>query len=304
MSGIITQSSFAKALWPGVNAWYGKAYNEYPVEWDKLFSKDSTNRAYVEDVGMTGLGLAAIKAEGAPIQYDSERQGFITRYTMITYALGFIVTREAFDDDQYDVVAPRRAQGLAFSMRQTKELVGANVYNRAVTGGFVGGDGVTLFNRNHPAINGPAQSNMPAVDVDLSEAVLEQAFIDISLLKNDRGLQISLIPESIHIHPTYEFELARIMKSVGRVGTANNDINALKELNKFPKGMHINHYFTDLDAWYIRTNAPHGMKYFERRADSFDMDNDFDTENAKFKATGRYAFGWTDWRGIYGCMGA
>ncbi|MCA2570696.1 hypothetical protein [Microcystis sp. M42BS1] len=304
MSGIITQSSFAKALWPGVNAWYGKAYNEYPVEWDKLFEKDTTNRAYVEDVGMTGLGLAAIKAEGAPIQYDSERQGFITRYTMVTYALGFIVTREAFDDDQYDVVAPRRAQGLAFSMRQTKELIGANVYNRAVTAGFVGGDGVTMFNRNHPAINGPVQSNMPAVDVDLSEAALEQAYIDISLLKNDRGLQISLVPQSIHIHPTYEFELARIMKSVGRVGTANNDINALKELNKFPKGMHINHYFTDLDAWYIRTNAPHGLKYFERRADSFDMDNDFDTENAKFKAAARYAFGWTDWRGIYGCMGA
>lgn len=304
MSGIITQSSFAKALWPGVNAWYGKAYNEYPIEWDKLFDKDTTNRAYVEDVGMTGLGLAAIKAEGAPIQYDSERQGFITRYTMVTYALGFIVTREAFDDDQYDVVAPRRAQGLAFSMRQTKELIGANVYNRAVTAGFVGGDGVTMFNRNHPAINGPAQSNMPAVDVDLSEAALEQAYIDISLLKNDRGLQISLVPQSIHIHPTYEFELARIMKSVGRVGTSNNDINALKELNKFPKGMHINHYFTDLDAWFIRTNAPHGLKYFERRADSFDMDNDFDTENAKFKATGRYAFGWTDWRGIYGCMGA
>ena len=301
---VINTSSFAKALWPGVNAWYGKAYNEYPVEWTDLFEQHKTDRAFVEDVGISGFGLASIKTEGAPITYDSERQGFTTRYTMVTYALGFIVTREAFDDDLYGVVGERRAQGLAFSMRQTKEIVAANVYNRAFTSGYVGGDGVTLIHASHPNVAGGTQSNKPSVDADLSEAVLEQAFIDIAALKNDRGLQISLIPQSIHIHPSNEFELARILKSVGRVGTDNNDINALNTLGKFPKGMKINHYFTDSDAWFIRTNAPHGMKYFERRGDAFDMDNDFDTENAKFKATARYSFGWTDWRGIYGCQGA
>lgn len=208
------------------------------------------------------------------------------------------------DDDQYDIIAPRRAQGLAFSMRQTKELIGAAVYNRAFNGSYVGGDGVSLLNSAHPNLAGGTWSNVLSTASDLSEASLEQAFIDISLLKNDRGLQISLIPKQLILPPQLEFEATRILKTSLRVGTDLNDINALKETGKFSNGFKLNHYLTDADAWFIRTNAPHGMKYFERRADDFGMDNDFDTENAKYKATARYSFGWTDPRGLFGSAGA
>lgn len=304
MSTPINSSSFAKALWPGVNAWYGKAYAEYPVEWDALFDKHTSRRAWEEDVGVTSFGLAVEKNEGAPISYDTEKQGFTTRYRHIVYALGFIITREIMEDDLYDVVGQRRAQGLAFSMRQTKEIVGANVYNRAFNSSYTGGDGKELLATDHPNVAGGTWSNELATASDISEAALEQASIDISLLKNDRGLQIALRPVKIIIPPQLEFETARILKTVGRVGTDLNDVNALKELGKFSGGMIVNHYLTDSDAWFIRTNAPHGMKYFERRADEFTTDDDFDTENAKFKATARYSFGWTDPRGLFGSPGA
>lgn len=301
---VINSSSFAKALWPGVNAWYGKAYEEYPVEYTALFDKFTSRKAYEEDVGISSFGLFSIKPEGSPIMYDSERQAFVTRYTHVVYALGFIITKEIFDDDQYDVVAPRRAQELAFSARQTKEIVGANVYNRAATAGYVGGDGVTLLNTAHPNLSGGTWSNTLATAADLSEAALEQAYIDISLFTNDRGLRIAVRPDKLILPPTLEFEAERILASNGRVATDNNDTNALKSLGKFRAGVAVNHYLTDPDAWFIRTTVKNGMKYFERQADSFDMDNDFDTSNAKFKAMGRYSFGWTDPRGLYGSMGA
>ena len=301
---IISSNTFAKALWPGVNAWYGKAYNEYPVEWSKIFQTYKSSRQYEEDVGVASFGLAAVKSEGQPISYDTEKQGFTTRYTHVTYALGFIVTREAFDDDQYDVVASRKAKGLAFSMRQTKEIVAANVLNRAFTNTYTGGDGKELCATDHPSISGgAAQSNELATAADLSEAALEQAAIDIANFKNDRGLRIAVLPKRLIIPVDLQFEAARILKSDGRVGTDLNDMNVLKNMGIIPETA-VNHYLTDSDAWFILTNAPEGMKHFERRGDSFDMDNDFDTENAKFKATARYSFGWTDWRGIYGTPGA
>lgn len=303
MSGVMTTSSFAKALWPGVNSWYGKAYNEYSTEWDKLFEKRTTRRAFEEIVGTSGMGLAPVKGEGAPVTYDSSRQGFTTRFTPVTYALGFIVTKEAFDDDLYDVVAPKKAQELAFSMRQTKEIVGANVYNRAFTAGYTGGDGVILCSASHVNVAGGTWSNVPTTAVDLSEAALEQASIDIQSFTNDRGLKIQVLPKSLIIPPTLEFEAMRILKSDGRVGTSNNDMNVIKTLGTIPEVIK-NHYLTDTDAWFIRTSAPNGMIYFERRADDFSMDNDWDTENAKFKAIGRYAFGWADPRQIYGSQGA
>lgn len=304
MATPITTGSFAKTLLPGVNAWYGKAYSEFATEYDKLFEKHSSRRAFEEDVGVTGFGLAVVKPEGAPITYDTERQGFTTRYAHVVYALGFIVTREAMEDDLYDIVGERKAQGLAFSMRQTKEVIGANVYNLAFTGGPTYGDGVSLLNASHPNVTGGTWSNILATPSDLSEASLEQAFIDIQAWTNDRGLKVSILPNQIIIPPTQEFELARIMKTVGRVGTDLNDINALKELGKFKGGMTINHYLTDVDAWFIRTNVPHGMKYFERRAMEFGTDDDFETENAKFKASERYSFGATDGKGLYGSPGA
>lgn len=300
---VITQSSFAKALWPGVNAWYGKAYAEYPVEHTELFDKSTSKRAYEEDVGLSSFGLAPVKPEGAPVTFDTERQGFTTRFTHIVYALGFVVTREAMDDDQYDVVAQRRAQGLAFSMRQTKEIIAANVYNRAFNTSYTGGDGKALLVHDHPNIAGGTWSNVLSTASDLSEAALEQAAIDISLLRNDRGLQIALLPKKLIIPPQLTFEANRILKTVGRPGTELNDINAIKEAGLFSQVV-VNHYLTDTDAWFIRTSAPHGMKYFERDGDAFGMDNDWDTENAKFKARARYSFGWTDARGLYGSPGA
>lgn len=300
---VINTGSFAKALWPGVNAWYGKAYDEYPVEYTSLFEKNSSTRAWEEDVGTSGFGLAVQKGEGAPISYDSERQGFITRYQHAVFALGFVITREMMEDDQYDIVGKRKAEGLAFSMRQTKEIIGANVYNRAFSGSFLGGDGVAMVANNHPNIKGGTWSNILGTASDLSEAALEQACIDIAGFTNDAGLLIAVRPETLIIPRQLMFEAKRILQTEGRVGTDLNDLNALKTLGVIPKVV-TNHYLTDTDAWFIRTNVKHGMKYFERRADSFDMDNDFDTENAKFKATARYSFGWTDPRGIYASAGA
>lgn len=300
---VITSSSFAKALWPGVNAWYGKEYNEFETEYTKLFEKNTSTRAFEEDVGVASFGLAVQKAEGAPISYDTERQGFITRYNHVVYALGFIITREIMEDDQYDVVGQKKAQGLAFSMRQTKEVIGANVYNRAFSSTYTGGDGVALISNAHPNVSGGTWSNQIATASDLSEASLEQAVIDIASFTNDRGLKIAVKPQSLILPWTLAFEATRILKSSGRVGGDNNDINALNSMGLF-KDIVINHYLTDLDAWFIRTNVKNGMKYFERRADEFGMDNDFDTENAKFKATARYSFGWTDPRALYGSAGA
>lgn len=303
MSGVITSSSFAKALWPGVNAWYGKSYKDYPEEWSQLFEKNTSRKAYEEDVGISSFGLANAKSEGAPIQYDSDRQGFTSRYNHVVYALGFIITREIYEDDQYDVVGKRKANALARSMRQTKEIIGANVFNRAATSGYTGGDGVTLLSAAHPNVAGGTFSNKPSTDADLSEAALEQANIDIADLRDDRGLLIAAKPKKLVIAPSNMFEAKRILGSDGRVATTNNDLNALKTMGIIPEVV-VNHYLTDSDAWFVLTDVNDGLKYFERRGDAFEMDNDFDTENAKFKATARYSFGWTDPRGVYGSMGA
>ena len=304
MSGVITSSSFAKLLWPGVNAFYGRAYKDYPEEWSKLgFEQKKSTKAYEEDVGLTSFGLATVKTEGGPISYDTERQGFTTRYNHVVYALGFQITREAYEDDQYSIVGERKAKALARSMRYTKELVAANIYNRANTSGYTGGDGKTLLASDHPNITGGTWSNMPSAAADLSEAALEQAAIDIAAFKDDRGLLIAVRPTKLIIRPDQMFEAKRILGSDGRPGTDLNDPNVLKTEGIIPEVV-INHYLTDTDAWYIVTDIPDGLKYFERRADAFEMDNDFDTENAKYKATARYSFGWTDPRCMYGSIGA
>jgi len=304
MSGVITTSHFGKALWPGINAWYGKAYEDYPVEYTDLFDTFQSSKAFEEDVMVSSFGLAPVKEEGAAIQYDSEQQGFISRYSHVTYALGFVITREMFDDDQYDIVGQRRAQALARSMRQTKETVAANVYNRAFNSSYTGGDGKELCATDHPNVAGGTWANELTTAADLSEASLEQAIIDMMEWTDDRGLLIAAMPEKLIIPPELVFEAERILESPLRVGTADNDANALKNLGKFRGGVTINHYLTDADAWFIRTNVSNGMKHFERKADSFAEDNDFDTDNAKFKASARYSFGWSDPRGIFGSPGA
>ena len=300
---VINSGSFAKALWPGVNAWYGKEYAEYPVEHDKLFDNFKSTRAFEEDVGVSSFGLAVVKPEGSPITYDSERQGFITRYTHAVYGLGFVITREMMEDDQYHVVGERKAQGLAFSIRQTKEILAANVYNRAFNSSYTGGDGKEMIATDHPNVSGGTWSNELSTAADLSEAALEQACKDIAAFTNDRGLLIGVRPKSLIISRDMPFEAKRILFSDGRPATANNDLNALKVMGMIPEIV-VNHYLTDLDAWFIRTNVKNGLKHFERRADSFDMDNDWDTENAKFKASFRSSWGWTDPRAIYGSAGA
>lgn len=303
MSGVITSSSFAKLLWPGLNSIWGKEYNDYPVEWDKLFEKNTSDRAYEEDLGLSSFGLANVKAEGAPITYDTERQGFTSRYNHVVYALGFIITREIYEDDQYGKVGAQKAKALARSMRQTKETNGANIYNRAFNPNYVGGDGVSMINAAHPNVAGGTFSNQIAVASDLSEAALEQAVIDIAGFRDDRGLLIAAKPEKLVIPYQQQFEAKRILGADGRVGTDLNDPNVLKDLGIFSNVV-INHYLTDPDAWFILTSVKDGVKYFERRGDQFEMDNDFDTENAKFKATARYSFGWSDPRAVYGSQGA
>lgn len=304
MSGVITTSNFAKLLWPGINAIYGNAYKDYPEEWSKLgFEKNKSTRAYEEDVGVSSFGLASVKNEGGPITYDTERQAFTTRYNHVVYALGFIITREMYEDDQYSYVSKRKATALARSMRQTKEIIAANVFNRATTAGYTGGDGATLLSASHATVAGSNWSNMPTVAADISEAALEQASIDIAAFRDDRGLLIAAKPKKLLIHPSNQFEAKRILGSDGRVGTDLNDPNVLKTMGVIPEVV-VNHYFTDSDAWFIVNDVPDGLKYFERRGDQFEMDNDFDTENAKYKATARYSFGWTDPRAVYGSMGA
>jgi hypothetical protein len=306
----ITSTSFSKALWPGVNKWYGDTYKEFPVEWTHLFDKYTSKRSFEEDVGVSGLGLLSMKSEGAGITYDSSRQGFTTRFQHVEYASGFVVTRIAFEDDLYDVVGKQKAQSLAFSVRQTKEILAANVYNRAFNTSYVGGDSATLVasaggggSTSHANVAGGTWTNGPTIAVDLSEAALEQAHIDIAQFTNDRGLKIAVRPTKLIIPVQLQFEAARILKGDWQVNSAERNINAMKTMGMVPEIV-MNHYLTDADAWFLRTDTQDGMKYFERRADEFGTDDDFDTENAKYKASFRCSFGWTDPRGIYGSPGA
>jgi len=300
---IMTTASFAKALWPGVRKWYGMAYNEYKPQWPAIFKKYNSTKAFEEEVGVTGFGLAQVKTEGGSITYDDMEQGFTTRYTHVTYGIGFIVTREMFDDNQYAEIGLRRATALAYSMRQTKEIVCANVLNRAFSNSYTGTGSKELCATDHPYKSGGTWANEPTVAADLSEAALEQACIDIADFRNDRGLLIKVLPTKLIIPPALEFEAARILKSIQQPGNANNDINAIRVLGKIREGYVVNNYLTDSDAWFLLTDIPDGLKLFERRADAFATDNDFDTENAKFKATMRFSVGWTDPRGIYGTPG-
>jgi len=303
MAGIINTGTHPKALWPGIKSWWGQVYSDHAEEYTALFDKESSDKAYEEDVQLTGFGLAPRKSEGAGTSYDSETQGFTTRFTHLAYSLGYIVTKEEQDDNLYVQVSKKRAGALARSFRQTKENVAANVYNRAFNGTYLGGDGVALCSTAHPNATGGTWANKPTVDVDLSETALEDAVIAIHGMQDDRGLLIAVQPKSLHIARQELFNANRIMKSVYTPGTANNDVNVIKAMNAIPGGIHMNHYFTAPRAWFLRTNVQDGMKYYERTGITFDQDNDFDTMNAKAKGYERYSFGWTDPRAVYGVNG-
>lgn len=303
MAGTITTGNHPKALWPGIKAWWGRVYDEHVTEYTDLFATDTSSRAYEEDVEVTGFGLAPVKAEGMSVSYDSESQSFVSRYTHVAYALGYIVTYEELQDNLYEMVSKRRSQALAFSMRQTTENVGANVYNRGFNSSFAGGDGKEMLATDHPTLSGD-QSNELTVAADLSEASIEDLIIQIMGATNARGLKISLMPKKLIVPRQLWFESNRILNSVLRSDTANNDVNVLNATNALPEGICVNHYLTDTDAWFMRTNAPRGLIHYSREKTSFTTDNDFDTSNAKAKSYQRESFKWTDWRGIYGSPGA
>ena len=303
MAGIITTASHPKALWPGIKAWWGQVYDEHPEEYSKLFDSDTSSMNYEEDVQLTGFGLAPVKSEGSGVAYDSEIQGFTTRYTHVAYALGYIVTKEELDDNLYEQVSRRRAAALAMSFRQTKENIGANIYNRAFNGTYLGGDGVQLCSTAHPNTSGGTFANTPTVSADLSEASLEDALTALMGFQNDRGLLINVMPRSLIVARQNWWNANRILKSAYTPSTANNAVNVLVATNALPEGIVMNHYLTSPNAWFVRTNIQNGLKYYSRVGIQFDQDNDFDTMNAKAKGYERYSFGWTDPRAIYGVNG-
>jgi len=303
MTGVINTGSIAKLLWPGLNTVWGKEYAEHPQEWRDLFDQETSDKMYEQDVLMPGFGLAPIKPEGSGVSYDSTSQGYTTQYTHIAYGLGFVVTREAIDDNQYERRALGSAADLAFSFRQTKENVGANVYNRAFNSSYVGGDGKELLATDHP-IQAGTFANELATPADLSEASLEDLSVLIMNTVNDRGMKVSIMPRALIVPPALVFEATRILKSQLQNDTANNAINAIRSMGIFPEGVKVNHYLTDTDAYFVRTNAKNGLKLFQRTSPEFTQDNDFDTSNLKYKGYERYSVGWTDPRGLFGSAGS
>jgi hypothetical protein len=306
---IINSTSFAKALRPGVRLWFGKEVAKYPDEYLDIFEHNTSKMAWEEDVGQSGFGVATIKPEGGSITYDTMQQTYTARYIHVVYANGFIVTREMYEDGQGEKMGIKKASSLAHSLKSTKNIVGANVLNRAFNASYTMGsqsDGKELCATDHPWKTGGTWSNELATPADISEAALEQACIDIAGWVDARGLPVAYKPESLLIPKELLFETSRIMDNPNRPGTAERDINALNKLGLFPGGYKVNHYLTDPDAWFIKVGVPTktGLNYFERRPIEFDLDNDFDTENARFKGTFRCSFGWSDGHNIFGSPGA
>lgn len=306
MSGTITTGNAPRLLQEGLNKIFGNEYDKHSTEWDKVFDSETSGKNYEVDAQLEGMGLAAQKPEGDEVAMDSMRQGFTPKYQHLTYAKGFIITKEAMADELYGQFQ-KKARSLAFSMQQTKEVVGANVLNRGFNASFtqVDGDGVSLLNTAH--VNGPSGgtfSNKLAIDADLSEAALEDLLIQIGQATDPRGLQIALQGTRLIIPSALQFEAQRILGSVLQNDTGNNATNAVRDMNSIRDGFTVNHYLTDTDAWFIKTNAPEGLKAFMRQAVDFGEDNAFTTGNARFKADERYSFGWSDARGIYGTSGA
>lgn len=300
---MITTGAHPKDLWPGVKAHFGHTYDEHMEEWSQIFDIESSDKAYEERVQYRGMGLAPVKTQGAAISFEDVSQGYISRIVNITYALGGVVSREAIEDGQYESLATRIAGYIAFSLRQTDENVAANILNRAFTATYTGGDGKELCATDHPELSGN-QSNELSTPADFSEQALEDLLIQVGKAVDSNGLKISLVGQKLILPVDLSFEGERVVKSVQQSGTANNDINAIRNMGMLPGGISVNHYLTDPDAWFIKTNAQEGLIAQIRRAVEFGQDNDFVTENAMMKGSHRKGFGWGDWRGIYGSPGA
>ena len=300
----ISRQQLAKELEPGLNALFGLEYANYENQHTEIFDIENSDRAFEEEVMLSGFANAAVKAEGAAVTFDNANESFTSRYTHETVALAFAITEEAVEDNLYDSIAKRYTKALARSMANTKQIKAANVLNNGYSSSYLGGDGVELFSSAHPTVSAGNQRNELETPADLSETSIEQALIDIGAIKDERGFKIAAKGMKLIIPSALQFTAERIMKSSARVGTADNDLNAVKSMGMIPQGYVVNNYLTDTDAWFIKTDVPNGMKHFERAAIKTAMEGDFDTGNVRYKAMERYSFGWSDWRGIFGSEGA
>jgi hypothetical protein len=299
----ISRAQLVKELEPGLNALFGLEYKNYENQHTQIYAIESSDRAFEEEVMESGFGEAPVKTEGAGVSYDQAQEVYTARYTHETIALAFSLTEEAVEDNLYDRLSARYTKALARSMAQTKQIKAAAVLNGAFTTS-IGGDGVVLCATNHPTLSGPNLANTLATPADLSETALEQALIDIQAFTDERGLKIAVQGLKLIIPKELQFTADRIMKSTLRVGTADNDINAIRNMGMVPQGYVINNFLTDPEAYFIKTDAPNGMKMFERVALKTGFEGDFDTGNVRYKARERYSFGFSDPRGIFGSPGA
>ena len=300
----ISRQQLAKELEPGLNALFGLEYKNYENQHTEIYDIENSDRAFEEEVMLSGFANAAVKAEGSAVTFDTANEAFTSRYTHETVALAFAITEEAIEDNLYDRIATRYTKALARSMAQTKQIKSANVLNNGFNSSFPGGDGKELFATDHPTQSAGTLANELSTSADLSETSLEQAMIDIAAFKDERGFKIAARGLKLIIPSELQFTAERILRSPARVGTADNDLNALSSKGMLPQGYVVNNYLTDTDAFFIKTDIPNGMKMFNRANLKTAMEGDFDTGNVRYKARERYSFGFSDWRGMFGSPGA
>ena len=300
---VISRMQLVKELEPGLNALFGLEYDRYENQDKEIFDSESSDRAFEEEVMLGGFANAAVKPEGQGVTYEDAQETYTARYTNETIALAFALTEEAVEDNLYDKLSTRYTKALARSMANTKQVKAANILNRAFNNSYLGGDNKELCATDHPTLSGD-QKNELSTAADLNETSLEQMLIDIADMKDERGMKIALRGMKMIIPVNLQFVAERLMKSAGRVGTADNDINAIKSMGMVPEGYVVNNFLTDTDAFFIKTDAPNGLKHFVRAPIRTAMEGDFDTGNVRYKARERYSFGWSDWRGIFGSPGA
>ena len=300
----INRAQLVKELTPGLHALFGLEYDRYENEHEDIFDTETSERAFEEEVMLTGFGEASVKGEGAGVVYDTAQEAWTARYSHETIALAFALTEEAIEDNLYDTLASRYTRALARSMQTTKQVKAANVLNNAFNSSFVGGDGKELCATDHPTVGNIDQKNELTTAADLNETSLEQALIDIAAFQDERGLKINAQATKLIIPPALQFTADRLMESPGRVATSDNDINAIRNMGMVSGGYAVNHYLTDTDAFFLKTDVPNGLKHFVRTPVSTSMEGDFETGNVRYKARERYSFGFSDWRGIFGSPGA
>lgn len=300
----ISRAQLLKELLPGLNALFGLEYKRYGEEHKEIYEQETSERSFEEETKLSGFGSAPVKAEGSAIAYDNAQEAWTARYTHETIAMGFAITEEAVEDNLYDSLSSRYTKALARAMAYTKQVKAATILNNGFSAGTTYGDGKSLFATDHPLVNGAVNSNRPTTGADLNETSLEAAVIQIAAWTDERGLLIAAKPKKLVIPPALQFVATRLLETEQRVGTADNDINALKNNGSVPGGYTVNHWLTDTNAWFLLTDVPNGLKHFVRSPMSTGMDGDFDTGNVRYKARERYSFGVSDPLGIFGSPGA